>query len=183
MPFRGVREHLGPVTASLFSSFENVVREQQFHLAVALDIEEGWHLYGPNPQAEFLIPTTVDVRASEALEIGNVRAPQPRKKHDPVLDQVLATYEGRTWHFFPVTVPERLPAFRRIREYTRGNPGLMAGGFRPSKMRKSVKGLSALGFFALAGTAVMFLSGALEDHADPASRAFCASSFFSQSRR
>ena len=99
-------KRLGPVTASLFSSSEKVAPGQKFQLAVALDIEEGWHLYGPNPQAEFLIPTTVDVRATEALEVGNVRAPQPGKKHDPVLDQVLTTYEGRMWHFFPVTVTD-----------------------------------------------------------------------------
>ena len=99
-----VSKKMGPVTARLFSSRLNVKPGDTLHLGLALDVGEGWHLYGPNPDAEFLIPTSVNITPTAAFLIGKVKTPEPRKKLDPVLKQVLATYEGRIWYFVPVTV-------------------------------------------------------------------------------
>ncbi|KKM66279.1 hypothetical protein LCGC14_1482740, partial [marine sediment metagenome] len=88
----------------LFSSRLSVKRGDTLQLALALDVGEGWHLYGPNPDADFLIPTSVNMTPTPAFSVGNVKAPKPRKKLDPVLKQTLATYEGRIWYFVPVTV-------------------------------------------------------------------------------
>ena len=95
---------LGPVTARLFSSHLSVKRGDTLQLALALDVGEGWHLYGPNPDADFLIPTSVNITPTAAFSVGDVKTPEPGTKLDPVLKQVLATYEGRIWYFIPVTV-------------------------------------------------------------------------------
>jgi uncharacterized protein YyaL (SSP411 family) len=101
-----ITEKLGPVTAHLFSSQQNVRPGQTLYLALALDIAEGWHLYGPNPEADFLIPTTVSVFADDAITVGSITEPVPQKKLDLALKQVLATYEGRIWFFVPVTIKQ-----------------------------------------------------------------------------
>ena len=99
-----VSKKMGPVTARLFSSSLTVKPGDALQLALALDVGEGWHLYGPNPDADFLIPTSVNIKPTAAFSVGNVKTPEPRKKLDPVLKQILATYEGRIWYFVPVTV-------------------------------------------------------------------------------
>ncbi len=99
-----VSKKLGPVTARLFSSRLTVKPGDTLQLALALDVGEGWHLYGPNPDADFLVPTSVNITPTAAFSVGNVKTPEPRKKLDSILKQVLATYEGRIWYFVPVTV-------------------------------------------------------------------------------
>ena len=97
-------EKLGPVTAHLFSSQQNVRPGQTLRLALTLEIAEGWHLYGPNPDADFLIPTTISISADDALTVGHITEPVPQKKLDTGLNQELATYEGRICFFVPVTI-------------------------------------------------------------------------------
>ncbi len=104
-----VSKKLGPVTARLFSSRLTVKPGDTLQLALALDVGEGWHLYGPNPDAAFLIPTSVNITPTAAFSVGNVKTPEPRKKLDSILKQVLATYEGRIWYFIPVTVRKNAP--------------------------------------------------------------------------
>jgi uncharacterized protein YyaL (SSP411 family) len=104
-----VTKEFGPVTAHLFSSRQRVKPGQMFQLALALDIKEGWHLYGPNPEAAFLIPATVSVSENEMFTVGGIKEPSPQKKRDPVLKQVLATYESRIWYVIPVTIKGNIP--------------------------------------------------------------------------
>jgi uncharacterized protein YyaL (SSP411 family) len=104
-----VIKKFGPVTAHLFSSRKHVKPGQAFQLALALDIEEGWHLYGPNPEAAFLVPATVSVSENEMFKVGDIKEPSPQKKRDPVLKQVLATYESRIWYVIPVTIKGNIP--------------------------------------------------------------------------
>lgn len=99
-----VTKEFGPVTVHLFSSQQNVRSGQTFYIGLALDIAEGWHLYGPNPEIGFLIPAEVSVSANNAFTIGSISKPSPLKKLDPVLKQILATYEGRIWYFIPVII-------------------------------------------------------------------------------
>ena len=93
-----------PVTASVFSSRLRVHPGQTFHVAVALDIHDGWHLYGPNPDVDFVKPTTVAMKSHASFSAGDMDVPAGRTKQDPVLDQKLTTYEGRVWFRLPVTV-------------------------------------------------------------------------------
>ena len=95
---------LGPVTAHLFVSRLKVQPGQSFRAAVALDVAEGWHLYGPNPNAGYLLPTTVSVTGNEVFAAGEIIPPEPHRKQDPTLKQVLAIYRGRVWFFVPLEV-------------------------------------------------------------------------------
>ncbi|MBI1367109.1 MAG: DUF255 domain-containing protein [Planctomycetes bacterium] len=99
-----VHQEQALITLKLYASHLTVRPGQTLNLALAIDIAEGWHLYGPNPDVEFVIPTTVSVSESKLITAGQVAAPQPVVKMDDVIKQKLATYEGRIWYRVGVTV-------------------------------------------------------------------------------
>ena len=99
-----VREVEAPVTVEGFISHLTVAPGQRFHVAVALDIEEGWHLYADNPGIEFLVPSTVSLRYNDLVTAGEIVAPEPHRMKDPILKQMLNTYTGRIWYLVPLTV-------------------------------------------------------------------------------
>lgn len=73
-------------------------------IKVVLEIDEGWHLYGENPESEFLLASTVTVDASEQVAIGKMKSPQAQSKLDPILQQALSTYSGRIEFEVPLTI-------------------------------------------------------------------------------
>ncbi|MDE3084075.1 MAG: protein-disulfide reductase DsbD N-terminal domain-containing protein, partial [Verrucomicrobiota bacterium] len=82
---------------------------ETLQVAVALDIDDGWHLYGRNPGAAFLVPSTVSVEKSDFLVAGEVVAPEPHQAFDTILKQTLSTYTGRIWFRIPVTASAGAP--------------------------------------------------------------------------
>jgi len=102
-------QRVKPVTIEVYASRLSVEPGGSIELAVALAIDDGWHLYGPNPDIEFLVPTDVSVEAGEALTIGKVKSPEPHRMVDPILKKELNTYTGRIWFRVPVTVKPEAP--------------------------------------------------------------------------
>ena len=100
-----VRKRVDPVTIDVYASRLSVQPGESTELAVALTIDEGWHLYGLNPEIEFLIPAAVSVEADgDAVTIGEVKRPEPHRMIDPILEEELSTYTGRIWFRVPVRV-------------------------------------------------------------------------------
>lgn len=73
-------------------------------IKAVLEIDEGWHLYGENPESEFLLASTITVDASEQVAIGKMKSPQAQSKLDPILQQTLSTYSGRIEFEVPLTI-------------------------------------------------------------------------------
>lgn len=73
-------------------------------VAVAIDIDDDWHLYGENPEADFLAPTTIAVEPAPEFTVGAIQRPAEHRALDPILKQTLNTYKGRIWFHVPVTV-------------------------------------------------------------------------------
>jgi len=97
-------ERAGPVNIRAYASRANVRPGELFQIAVALDVDEGWHLYGANPDAGFLIPSSVSLHAPDALRVGEIVVPEPHRATDAILKQALNLYTGRIWFRVPVTV-------------------------------------------------------------------------------
>ncbi|WP_182864705.1 DUF255 domain-containing protein [Rhodopirellula sp. JC639] len=93
-----------PVTFQVDLSKHEVSPGEQLTVTVTLDIDDGWHLYAANPEAEFLIPTTVSVAGDPEITAGEVVAPKPDSKVDPILKQKLNTYAGKVEFKVPVTI-------------------------------------------------------------------------------
>lgn len=99
-----VSKRVEPITIDVHASRLSVEPGESIELAVALTIDDGWHLYGLNPDIEFLMPAAVSVEAGDALTIGQVKRPEPHRMVDPILKKQLNTYSDRIWFRIPVTV-------------------------------------------------------------------------------
>jgi len=95
---------VGPVRVRVASSSMKVTPGQELTLTVTLAIDNGWHLYGPNPDAEFVKPSNVSVAPNDAFKIGEVHLPSSKAYRDPVLQQTLNVYEGDVEFTVPVSV-------------------------------------------------------------------------------
>ena len=91
------RAEAGPVAISAFASHLRVAPGGRFRVAITLDIQEGWHLYGENPEIDFLVPTQVSMEAGAGVEAVALRVPETHRKQDPVLDKPVNSYTGRIW--------------------------------------------------------------------------------------
>jgi uncharacterized protein YyaL (SSP411 family) len=96
-----------PVGIRVFGPDKPVAPGEQATVYVALDIDEGWHLYGKNPKIDFLVPTHVTLSSeSEELAVGQVKRPEPTRKKDPVLEKTVNTYSGTIWFEIPITLTD-----------------------------------------------------------------------------
>lgn len=99
-----LKQRVGPVTFQVNSSDSRVQAGDMLTITVAMDIDEGWHLYAQNPDAEFLVPSTVTLEADDQISIGEIAAPKPHSQVDPILQQTLNTYVGQVEFVIPVTI-------------------------------------------------------------------------------
>ncbi len=99
-----VKQRVGPVTFQLTSSRSVVQPGDMLTITILMEIDDGWHLYAENPDAEFLVPSTVTLEANENISIGQIETPQPHSQVDPILKQTLNTYVGRIEFTIPVTI-------------------------------------------------------------------------------
>ncbi len=90
-------QRIGPVTIRAYASRLNMRPGETLQVAVALDIDERWHLYAPNPGVAFVVPTSVSFQKSAALDAGKVAATEPHRATDAILKQMLNLYTGRVW--------------------------------------------------------------------------------------
>lgn len=97
-------QRVGPVVISAAASKSKVAGGEMFTVTIAMKMDDGWHLYAENPEADFLQPSGVAVAANEQLTIGQVELPQANRRMDEVLKQTLNTYTGHIEFKIPVTV-------------------------------------------------------------------------------
>nr|WP_161501254.1 DUF255 domain-containing protein [Rhodopirellula sp. SM50] len=102
----GNTKRVDPITFTVDLSKSQVRPGEMLTVTVTLDIDDGWHLYATNPDAEFLIPTKVSVTSDAAITVGEVVAPKPESRTDPILKTELNTYAGKIKFKVPVTVDE-----------------------------------------------------------------------------
>jgi len=103
-PEPDVSVRIEPVTIEAFASRLSIGPGESIQVAIAIDIDEGWHLYGENLDADFVIPSNVSIETADRLEVGELVGPEPHEMMDPVLQRTLNTYTGRIWFRVPITV-------------------------------------------------------------------------------
>jgi len=108
-PEPGVAQRAEAVLIRAAASRPSVAPGESLLVAVTLDIAEGWHLYGENPEADFLLATTVVAEPTAQLRVGAIARPAPHRAHDPLLNRTLHTYTGRIRFEVPVTVAPDAP--------------------------------------------------------------------------
>lgn len=99
-----LRHEEAPVTAEVYASRLRLQPGETLQIAVKLTIDEGWHLYGPSPDAKFVLPTTLALAENPSAAAGEVKYPPGEKRDDPVLKESLVFYEGAIWLRVPITI-------------------------------------------------------------------------------
>ena len=59
-----------------------------------MSIEPGWHVNAHEPGLDYLIATSLELHASEGLEVSPVRYPEPRLLEFEFAGKALPVYEG-----------------------------------------------------------------------------------------
>jgi thiol:disulfide interchange protein DsbD len=99
-------ERAGPVEAGLFLQQESIRPGSPFLALVRLAMDEGWHVYAPEP-GDSGLPTTVSWDLPAGFTAGPLRWPTPRRFEESGL--VTRGYEGELLLVAEITPPADLP--------------------------------------------------------------------------
>ena len=110
------RKRVDPVTLELSTPKESYAPGERIPVRLRLSIDEGWHLYGENPDLDFLVPVGVDPVKLPRFKIGEPEAPKAKEKIDPILNKTVYSYEGEIDYTLPY----------RVRDGAQAGPALIA---------------------------------------------------------
>jgi uncharacterized protein YyaL (SSP411 family) len=94
------------VTGKVYVSRIKLTLGESFQVAVRLDIADGWHLYGLNPDVKVVKPTTVEFAETEFAKIVEIKRPSGITKIDQALEQELEIHEAQATFFIDLTVSQ-----------------------------------------------------------------------------
>ena len=103
----GQSRRVDPITIRVSVSDDSVAPGGETTVTVAMEIDEGWHLYAQNPQADFLIPTTVSVSSRTPITVGEVATPQPKSRTDPILKTAINSFSGKIDFEVPIRIDKK----------------------------------------------------------------------------
>ncbi len=83
------------VSVRAISSFSKFHPGSTGYVAVTAEIAEGWHINSDKPRDEFLIPTALEVRAPEGIEIEQILYPEPFLERLAISEGLMSLYHGR----------------------------------------------------------------------------------------
>ncbi len=109
-------EREGPVALRLSTPKSTYAPGDEIPVRLRLTIDEGWHLYGENPELDFLVPVQLQPVRMPRFEIGEVKAPKTKEKQDPILKETVHSFEGEIEYTLPY----------RVREDAKSAPALIA---------------------------------------------------------
>ncbi len=98
-----------PVSASLIPQYKQVISDQQFLVAVVLEITDPWYLYANPDENESYPDTQIQVEPVEGLVFGKPIYPQGKLYEDKVLEETYYKYTGRQVIYLPVEVAAAQP--------------------------------------------------------------------------
>jgi len=76
------------------------------HLALFLDIDEGWHVNSHWPSFDYLIPTSVEVALPTGWDTPEIEYPEAAMKSFSFADQPLSVYDGKARILVTLVVPD-----------------------------------------------------------------------------
>lgn len=100
-------KRVDPITMHVNVSKDAIPVGGKLTVSVAMEIDDGWHLYAKNPEAEFLIPTTVSVSSETPITVGEIVSPESQPRTDPILKQPINTFSGNVSFKIPIQIDEK----------------------------------------------------------------------------
>ena len=87
---------LDKVTVDIVAGQDSVQAGSELKYAIAMNIDDGWHLNAHNPPLNYLIGVSLDISTSNQAMVSDIQYPNPLKKQFSFADEVLDVYEGRS---------------------------------------------------------------------------------------
>jgi len=100
------------VGVETFLSTDAITAGSSVQLAVAIGINESWHINSHQPTYDYLIATSLDLVTREGIIISDIRYPKGTQAKLEFADQPLDVYEGTVIIFATLRVSERVSAGR-----------------------------------------------------------------------
>ncbi len=94
------------VVASLYVSRDQLIPGQECTLAVALDVADRFHLYGPVEKGGLVMETTLKLSPNETFQAGELKRPQGIEEFDDIVGRQITKYEGLVWFYLPFRVSD-----------------------------------------------------------------------------
>jgi thiol:disulfide interchange protein DsbD len=82
------------VSIDVISAQNEVTAGSDIRFAIAMDIEEGWHLNAHNPPLDYLIGVDLEMTASDQAIVSDIQYPKPLQKKFSFAEEILDVYEG-----------------------------------------------------------------------------------------
>ncbi len=98
------RAYIRPVSAEAFSSHLRVQPNQTFHVAIRLNIDRGWHVYGHGVTEQ--TPTQIEVLSGGRIAAQNIHWPPSRMATFGPGQPPVSVYEEHAWFVLPLTVAD-----------------------------------------------------------------------------
>lgn len=85
---------LDKVSIDVISGQDSVQAGSELQFAIAMDIDDGWHLNAHNPPLDYLIGVELDLSTSNEAIVSDIQYPSPLQKKFNFADEILDVYES-----------------------------------------------------------------------------------------
>jgi DsbC/DsbD-like thiol-disulfide interchange protein len=97
------------VTVKTFISNDGIHPGESFKVAFLLNIIPGWHIYGPQLDDEFLIPSELIIDEGDNIKVSKLYYPEPGSRRFDYSEAELSVYEGEMLLGALIKVSEDIP--------------------------------------------------------------------------
>lgn len=88
---------LSKVSVDVIAGQNAVTAGSEIQFAVAMNIDDGWHLNAHNPPLDYLIGVELKMTTSDRAIVSNIQYPKPLQKKFSFAEEVLDVYEGTSY--------------------------------------------------------------------------------------
>lgn len=88
---------LDKVSVDVISAQDSVTAGSEVQFAIAMDIDEGWHLNAHNPPLDYLIGVELEMATSDRAIVSDIQYPEPLQKKFSFAEEILDVYEGTSY--------------------------------------------------------------------------------------
>jgi len=107
-PQADARSQEGPVAVEAFITHRQVALGQRLHAGFRVRIDRGWHVNSHRPRQDYLIPTTVSLKAGPAIA-DSVTYPEGESVALPFSQEAMSVYQGTVWFHLAFEIAREAP--------------------------------------------------------------------------
>lgn len=101
------KDHISP---QVYLDVDRLPAGQKARVAVVIDVENGWHINTNPARPEFVVPTSVSLKAKHGTKLASIAYPKGKELTIEGFDQPVSVYEGRVMLFGTLEVPKEAPS-------------------------------------------------------------------------